>query len=74
MENYNSLITKMKTDTVYFINEFEGIVFKSSPGDNGGFYARTKGGQEFTADYTTTSFNDALADAKIISESDYLNY
>ena len=74
MENYNSLITKMKTETVYFINEFEGIAFKSVPGDKGGFFARTKGSKEFTADFTTTSFNDALVEGKIISESDYLNF
>lgn len=74
MENYNSLIEKMKTETVYFINDFDGIVFKSVPGEQGGFFAKTKGSQEFPADFTTDSFNDALVDGKIISESDYLNF
>jgi len=74
MEKYNALINIMKTETVYFVNEFEGIVFKSKPGEQGGFYAKTKGCKEFVADYTTKSFQDALADGNIISESDYLEY
>lgn len=74
MGNYNSLIEKMKTETVYFINEFEGIVYKSVPGEKGVFFAKTKGGKEFEADYSTPSFNDALAEAKMISEIDYKNF
>lgn len=74
MENYNSLIEKMKTETVYFINEFEGIVYKSVPGEKGGFFAKTKASKEFPADYTTPSFNDALVEGKLITESEYLNF
>ena len=69
MEKYNEMINKMEVQDVYFINDFEGVAYRSTP--KGDFYGKTKNGKEFKADYSSSIFNDALAEGKEISKESY---
>ena len=69
MERYNEMINKMEVQDVYFINDFEGVAYRSTP--KGDFYGKTINGKEFKADYSSPIFNDALVEGKEISKEDY---
>lgn len=67
------LFKKLRTETVYFRNEFEEVVIRSDPSKEY-FYVKFKGKKEFIAKSGSSVVADAIISENIISKAEYDNY
>lgn len=63
---------KLIKQTVYLLNEHEGIVIRSEP--NGDFFAKIKGYKEYKIDHDTDTVYEAILDQKEITKEEYEKY
>jgi hypothetical protein len=67
------LFKKLRTETVYFRNEFEEAVIRSDPSKEY-LYVKFKGEKEFLAKKGSSVVVDAIISENIISKVEYDNY
>ena len=74
MNNYNRIIQKLHTETVYLLNSFEGVVMKLLPGENAPIFAKFPGRQEYRISHNANLFADTLREANEITQEQYEKY
>lgn len=68
-----SFSTKILTQEVFFINDYEDMAFKSVP-ENGTFMAKIKGEEEFQAHPESQVLTDAILMPQEITAAQYASW
>jgi len=71
---YEAVTKKMILQPVYFINVIDKAVIRSTTGENGKFYMKRHGRDEYEIAYWTKLVYETVLDANEITRKQYENY
>jgi hypothetical protein len=73
-KEYEVVTRKMILRPVYFINSIDKAVIRSTTGENGKFYIKRHGRDEYEIAYWTNLVYETISDANEITRKQYENY
>jgi len=74
MKNYKSVKRRMPHETIYLLNTLEDIAVKSMPGNTNTYFAKVRGGKEYSVDNMSYLIWDTVSEANEITHHEYNNF
>lgn len=71
---YDFHLMSLPHGRIYLMNTTKGVVIRSSPGRISRFYAKERGGKEYTLYHLSDLLQDTLREARRISREEYAQF